>query len=89
MIERILKREPVDKMRRSLPLRWVVVAIAIVCLFAGAVMVMLQVLPKPHRQTDYLIAGGFATMISLLALFGVLLSTALKVPDPFYKRRLR
>lgn len=89
MIERILKREPDGKTRRSLPLRWVVVVIAIVCLFAGAVMVMLHVLPKPHRQADYLIAGAFATMISLLALFGVLLSTALKTPDPFYKRRLR
>jgi hypothetical protein len=34
-----------------------------------------------------MMAGGLATMITMLALFGALLSTQMRVPDPFYKRR--
>jgi uncharacterized membrane protein YjfL (UPF0719 family) len=64
-----------------------VVAIGIAGLFAGIVLALLQALPKPRTQFDYLIAGGVATMVSILALFAVLLSTHFKVDDPFFKKR--
>jgi hypothetical protein len=67
--------------------RWLVLGAALAALFAGVVMAMLFALPKPHTQSDYMIAGGLATMITMLALFGALLSTTMRDPQAFYKRR--
>jgi hypothetical protein len=56
-------------------------------LFAGVALAMLRALPSPHTRADYLMAGGLATMVTMLALFGALMSTAFRRQDPFYKRR--
>jgi uncharacterized membrane protein len=93
MTEPTLKLEPDDstaaRHRRSRARTWLIVALGILFLFAATVLLMLRLLPSPHSQSDYMIAGGAATMVSLLVLFGALLSTALKPSDPFFKRRLR
>jgi len=67
--------------------QWILLGLALVALFAGVTAVMLHVLPRPHARSDYLIAGGMATLVTMLALFAVLLATRLRLPDPFYKRR--
>ena len=67
--------------------RWLVLGAAVAALFAGVVMAILFALPRPHTQPDYMMAGGLATMVSMLALFGALLSTTLRDPHAFYKRR--
>ena len=82
-----LKPEEPEPPKRGSALRWTLLGIALAALFAGVVMAMLVALPRPHTQADYMMAGGLATMITMLALFGALLSTQMRVPDPFYKRR--
>ena len=78
--------QPAPPGRRGV-VRWLVVASALAALFGGVALGMLLALPRPHTSTDYMIAGGLATMVTMLALFGVLLSTQSKVADSFFKRR--
>lgn len=88
MTEPIPKPEPEPEPRKtSGALRWLVLGAGLAALFAGVVLAMLHALPRPHTPADYLMAGGLATMLTMLALFGVLLSTKFRSPDPFYKRR--
>ena len=67
--------------------RWVVLGIAIAALFTGVALTMLKILPRPHSRYDYLIAGGVATMVTMLAIFGALLASILPISDPFFRRR--
>ena len=94
MIGRILKLDPAgqppdqpDPSRRRRLLFWIASGFGLAVLFSGSVLVMLSALPRPHTQSDYLIAGGLATMVTMLALFGILLFLHFKFPDPFFKRR--
>ena len=68
-------------------IRWLALALALAALFAGVVLAMLHSLPRPHTQADYMMAGGLATMVTMLALFGALISTRFREQAPFYKRR--
>jgi hypothetical protein len=43
-----------------------------VVLFGGTVAVLLNVMPGPHKPTDYLVIGAVATLLCLLLLFVVL-----------------
>ena len=72
---------------RSGVARWLVLGIALCALFGGITVAMLFALPKPHTPADYMIAGGLATMITMLALFGVLVSTQFRDSEAFYKKR--
>ena len=91
MTEPILKLDPQqqepDPPQRNWLMRWLVLGLALAALFAGVVLAMLLALPDPHSSSDYMIAGGLATMITMLALFGALLATAVRGPNAFYKRR--
>ena len=48
---------------------------------------MLQVMPQPLRESDYLVIGSVATLVSLLVLFLLLVSTSMKSSNIFFKRR--
>ena len=91
MTEPILKLneqpEPGPPPKRSNALRWLLLGTALAALFAGVVAAMLLALPRPHTQADYMISGGLATMITLLAFFGVIVATQSRASDAFYKRR--
>ena len=67
--------------------RWLVLGIALLALFAGVTVAMLLALPRPHSPADYMMSGGLATMITLLAFFGVYLATRSRDREAFYKRR--
>src|SRR5260370_37324947 len=67
--------------------RCVVLACGIAAVFAATVLIMLRVLPGTHTHSDYMIAGTLATCISLLLLFGVLMSSSLKSSGPLVTRR--
>jgi Na+/melibiose symporter-like transporter len=60
-----------------------------VALFAISIVVLTQVLPGPHTERDYFIIGSLATLVSLFALFLIVISTWIKTPNPFFKRRKR
>lgn len=55
--------------------------------FAAVVFLMLQLMPTPLRDSDYLVIGSVATLVALLALFLLLASTTLKSSELFFKRR--
>jgi len=74
-------------LRSSAAVRWVLAGVALAALFAGVVLAMLLALPRPHSKGDFMIAGGLATMITLLAFFGALVTTQFRGSDSFYKRR--
>ena len=58
-----------------------------ICVFGVAAMVMLRLMPAPLKDTDYLVIGSVATLVSLLVMFLILIATRLKTPDPFFKKR--
>jgi hypothetical protein len=64
-----------------------VLGLALGAIFTGVTLAMLLALPSPHAHGDYLIAGGVATMVTMLGMFSVLLSGQSKVSDTFFKRR--
>jgi len=58
-----------------------------VCVFAVSAAVLVKIMPSPLKDSDYLVIGSIATLVSLLVMFVVLLATRLKSPDPFFKKR--
>jgi amino acid transporter len=68
-------------------MRQAILILSGVCVFAVAAVVMVAILPSPLKDSDYLVIGSIATLISLLVMFVALLATRLKSPDPFFKKR--
>jgi hypothetical protein len=58
-----------------------------VCVFGVAAAVMVKIMPAPLRDTDYLVIGSVATLVSMLVVFLALIATRLKTPDVFFKKR--
>ena len=54
--------------------------------FGVSVVILLRVIPGPHSEQDYLVAGGVATFVTMLALFVVLITTWVKAPNVFYRK---
>jgi hypothetical protein len=65
--------------------RTLLLAAAMVMVFAVTVGVLFNVLPGPHKATDYLVIGAVATLLCLLLLFIVLTKTMVKHPSTSYK----
>jgi uncharacterized membrane protein len=62
-------------------------ALAVVLVFAAVAGIMLKVMPAPLKDSDYLIIGSVATMLSLLLLFVLLIVRSGKASNVFFKRR--
>jgi len=58
-------------------------------LFGVSIAVLIRLLPGPHTEKDYFIIGCMATMVSLVAVFLLVMITWNKAPNPFFKRRKR
>lgn len=69
-------------MRRSLTL-----GLAALCVFVVVAAIMIKLMPSPLKDSDYLLIGSVSTLLALLVLFLALVSTTLKSPDVFFKRR--
>ena len=67
--------------------RYILLAFAIAIVFVTVAAILVNVIPGPHRSTDYLVIGTVATFVSLAVLFVVLIKTTIKAPDLFYKKR--
>jgi amino acid transporter len=68
-------------------MRQTILILSGVCVFAVTAAVMVAIMPSPLKDSDYLVIGSIATLISLLVMFLALLATRLKSPDPFFKKR--
>lgn len=73
----------------STRLRVLILAVALLLVFGVSVTIMLAVIPAPHTEKDFLVAGGVATLVTMLALFFVIITTWVKVPNVFYRKRKR
>jgi len=60
---------------------------AVLVVFGTVVAIGLRLLPEPHSETDYLVIGSVATFIALGVLFVVLITSYVKSPEVFFKRR--
>ena len=69
--------------------RIVVLALGVFVVFGVTVLVLLQVIPGPHKDRDSLVSGGAATLISMLAVFLVVITTVFRSSETFFKRRKR
>lgn len=68
-------------------MRQIMLILGGVCVFAVSAAVIVAIMPAPLRDSDYLVIGSIATLVSLLVMFVALLATRLKSPDPFFKKR--
>jgi hypothetical protein len=68
-------------------MRQAILILSGVCVFAVAAAVMVAIMPSPLKDSDYLVIGSIATLVSLLVMFLAMLATRLKSPDPFFKKR--
>lgn len=55
--------------------------------FALVAWLMIQLMPSPLRDSDYLVIGSVATLVAMLALFLALVGSKLKNSEVFFKRR--
>ena len=67
--------------------RTLALALAVVMVFAAVAVIMLKLMPAPLKDSDYLIIGSVATMVSLLMLFVLMVATSGKASSVFFKRR--
>jgi predicted outer membrane lipoprotein len=67
--------------------RGLILGLGVACVFVVVAALMLRLMPAPLRESDYLVIGSVATLVSLLVLFLLLVSTTLKSSDIFFKRR--
>ena len=67
--------------------RILVLTFGLLAIFVAVALSLLQIIPGPHRNTDYLVIGAIATFVSMAVLFVVLIKTWVKTPDLFYKRK--
>jgi len=68
-------------------MRQILLIVAGLCVFGVSAGVMVQFMPAPLKDTDYLVIGSVATLAALLVLFLTLMATRLKSPDMFFKKR--
>lgn len=66
--------------------RTIALAVAMILLFAATIGILLNVMPGPHKATDYLVMGAAGTLLCLILLFVVLFTSPAKPdkekPDP-------
>lgn len=67
--------------------RIVLLALSLIAVFGVTVSVLLNVMPGPHKPTDYLVIGAVATLLCLLLLFIVLINTTAKRTAASYKSK--
>ncbi|HLH39936.1 MAG TPA: hypothetical protein VKX39_12370 [Bryobacteraceae bacterium] len=66
--------------------RALTLALAAACIFAVVAAAMLRLMPRPLKDSDYMVIGSVATLIALLGLFVAMLATS-RPSDVFFKKR--
>ena len=62
-------------------------SLAVVLVFAAVAGIMLKLMPAPLKDSDYLIIGSLATLVSLLILFVLVVTASGQASSVFFKRR--
>ena len=60
---------------------------AAVAVFAVVVVIMLNVMSGPLKDSDYLVVGTVATVAAMLVLFVLMIATSGQKANVFFKRR--
>ncbi len=68
-----------------MPRLWLL-SLGALCVFVIVAAIMLNVMPGPLKESDYLVIGSVATLVALLVMFLAVISTA-KSRDVFFKKR--
>lgn len=58
----------------------------VLAVFGAALMVLLKIMPPPHRDVDYMVAGSIATLVALLVVFLLMLATGQKAGAAFFTK---
>lgn len=67
--------------------RYILLGLCGVAAFAAVAAIMIQLMPSPMKDSDYLVVGSVATLVALLVLFLGLVTGTLKSSDVFFRRR--
>jgi len=62
--------------------RTIALGVGMVLVFVATVGILLNVMPGPHKPTDYLVMGAAATLLCLVLLFVVLFTSPQKPDKP-------
>jgi len=62
-------------------------AAVLALIFAAVAGIMLKVMPAPLKDSDYLVIGTVATLVSMVAIFLLLVKGSGKKSNVFFKRR--
>lgn len=58
-----------------------------VAVFAIACVVLLRIMPPPHRDVDFVVAGSIAMLAALLVVFLLVLATTQRRDGTFFTKR--
>jgi hypothetical protein len=67
--------------------RTLLLILGVIFVFGAVAAIMLQLMPEPLKDSDYLVIGSVATLVSLLALFFGLVGVRAKGAGMFFKKR--
>jgi hypothetical protein len=68
-------------------MRQILLVVGGLCVFGVSAAVLVQFMPAPLKDTDYLVIGSVAALAALLMMFLTLMATRLKSRDLFFKKR--
>ena len=67
-----------------------ILGLAVLVIFVTVTAILLKLMPGPRKDSDYLVIGSVATLVSLAAVFVLVTSTtrkSSKTSGVFFKRR--
>jgi hypothetical protein len=67
-----------------------ILGLAVMIIFVTVTAILLKLIPAPRKDSDYLVIGSVATMVTLAAVFLLVISTTRKsgkASEAFFKRR--
>lgn len=67
-----------------------ILGLAVMAIFVTVTAILLKLMPGPRKDSDYLVIGSIATLVSLAAVFLLVVTTTSKpgkFSDIFFKKR--
>ena len=67
-----------------------ILGLAALAIFVVVTAILMKLIPGPRKDSDYLVIGSIATMVTLATVFLLVISTTRKsgkASDAFFKRR--